>query len=112
MAGGAAAADGRLRALLRQVRIIVLWRLGRRQYGEIGPEIADVLVAETFHDGLHLLVLAAAGSKEYELPLEVLIRLARERWNILGLRDAVLAVTAGADRDLFRSEERRVGKEC
>jgi hypothetical protein len=36
-------------------------------------------------------------SEEHELPLDVLVRLAGNRRNVLGLRDAVVAVAAGAD---------------
>src|SRR5262245_56322524 len=46
MACCAAPARGRLRALLRQIGVLVLARFRRRQRSKIGAEIADVLVAE------------------------------------------------------------------
>ena len=52
-------------------------RLRRRQRGEIGAEIADVLVVELLDDRLHLLVLAGAGAKEHQLPLDEQIGLRR-----------------------------------
>src|SRR5436305_737868 len=64
-------------------------------------ETADVLVGDLLGDRLHLVVLARAGAEKHQLPLQELIGLARERRNVLGLRDAVLAVTAGADGRLL-----------
>ena len=87
--------------------------LRRRQRGEIGAEIADVFIVDLLDDRLHLLVLARAAAEEHQLPLNELIRLARQRGNVLGLRNAVFAVTAGAEFGLFLAggDDRRRGPE-
>ena len=74
---------------------------GGVERGEIGAEVADVLVVELLDDRLHLLVLAGAGAEEHQLPLDELIGLRRERGNVLHLRNAVLAVTADAQFGLL-----------
>src|SRR5579871_1968633 len=98
MTAGATPAGGGLRALLRQIGVIIrLGRLRRCERGEISAEIADIVIVELFDDGLHLLVLARSRAEEHQLPLDVPVRLPRERWNAFHLRDAVFAMTAGAD---------------
>ena len=97
MAGGAAPPDGGLCALLRQIRIVVLCRsLGRIERGEVGAEIADVLVADLLDDRLHQLVLARTAAEENQLPLDELIRLAGKGGYVVGLRNAVFAMAAAA----------------
>ena len=75
--------------------------MGGGERGEIGAEIADILIVDLLDDRLHLLVLARAGAKENQLPLNELIGLAGERGNVLGLRNAAFAVTADAQFGLF-----------
>jgi hypothetical protein len=88
----------KLSVFFRQVGIVVRLRsFRRRQRSKIGAEIADILVADLLDDRLHLLVLAGAGAKENQLPLNELIGLAGKRRNVLGLRNAGFAVTGGAE---------------
>jgi hypothetical protein len=102
MTRGATPADCCLRALRRQVGIVVrLFARRRRQRGEIGAEPADILVADVLRDRLHLVILARAAAEEHQLPLNELIHLPGQRWNVLGLRNAVFAMTAGADFGLL-----------
>ena len=68
---------------------------------KIDAEAADIFIGDLLGDRLHQLVLARAAAEEHQLPLSELVGLAGQRGNVLGLRNAPVAVTAGADLGLF-----------
>ena len=61
-------------------------------------------------DRLHLFVLARTAAEENQLPLDELILLPRQRGDVLGLRDAIFAMTAGAQFGLFLAGGDRIGR--
>src|SRR5712664_206846 len=94
-------------------RFLGLCRRSWRQRGEIGTEIADVLVAELFANRLHHLIFPGAAAEENQLPLQEEIRLPRQRRGVFGLGYPSLTMTRRAERHLFLDRiVRRVGDSC
>lgn len=75
-----------------------LCRRSWRQRGEIGTEIADVLIAELFGDRPHHLIFPGASTEEDQLPLQEDIWLPRQRRGNFDLGYAALTVTRRAER--------------